>query len=94
MSETIESARQSVRDFVMESASTKGVLTVTDEESLVENGVMDSLEFFRLVGFLEDNLEIVVADKDVQLENFQSLAAILRYVESKLDVKVLVPQEA
>jgi acyl carrier protein len=90
MSETIESARQSVRDFVMESAQTKGVLTVTDEESLVENGVMDSLEFFRLVGFLEDNLEIVVADKDVQLENFQSVAAILRYVESKLNVTVLV----
>jgi acyl carrier protein len=90
MSETIESARQSVRDFVMESAQTKGVLAVSDEESLVENGVMDSLEFFRLVGFLEDNLEIVVADKDVQLENFQSIAAILRYVESKLDVKVLV----
>jgi methoxymalonate biosynthesis acyl carrier protein len=90
MSETIESARQSVRDFVMESAQTKGVLTVSDEESLVENGVMDSLEFFRLVGFLEDNLEIVVADKDVQLENFQSIAAILRYVESKLEVKVLV----
>jgi acyl carrier protein len=90
MSETIESARQSLRDFVMESAQTKGVLAVSDEESLVENGVMDSLEFFRLVGFLEDNLEIVVADKDVQLENFQSIAAILRYVESKLDVAVPV----
>ena len=90
MSETIESARQSVRDFVMESAQTKGVLTVTDEESLVENGVMDSLEFFRLVGFLEDNLEILVDDKDVQLENFQSIAAILRYVASKLNVSVLV----
>ena len=90
MSETIESARKSVRDFVMESAQTKGVLTVTDDESLVENGVMDSLEFFRLVGFLEDNLEILVDDKDVQLENFQSIAAILRYVESKLNVSVLV----
>jgi methoxymalonate biosynthesis acyl carrier protein len=90
MSDTIDSARQSVRDFVMESAQTKGVLTVTDEESLVENGVMDSLEFFRLVGFLEDNLEIVVEDKDVQLENFQSVAAILRYVESKVEAKVLV----
>ena len=90
MSDTIESARQQVREFVMESASTKGVLTVTDEESLVENGVMDSLEFFRLVGFLEDNLEIIVDDKDVQLENFQSIAAILRYVGSKLEVPVLV----
>lgn len=88
MSETIESASQSVREFVMESAQTKGVVSVTDEESLVENGVMDSLEFFRLVGFLEDNLEIVVEDKDVQLENFQSIAAILRYVGSKLDSRV------
>ena len=87
MSLTIEAARQSVREFVMESAQTKGIVSVTDEESLVENGVMDSLEFFRLVGFLEENLSIIVDDKDVQLENFQSIAAILRYVGSKLDVK-------
>jgi acyl carrier protein len=85
---TMQSARQQVRDFIEESAQSKGVVTVTDEESLVANGVMDSLEFFRLVGFLEENLSILVDDKDVQLENFQSLAAILRYVESKLEVNM------
>lgn len=83
---TFESAESQVRDFIAESAQTKGVLSVTDDESLVANGVMDSLEFFRLVGFLEENLSILVDDKDVQLENFQSLAAILRYTKSKLEV--------
>jgi acyl carrier protein len=85
---TIESARLQIRDFIAESAQTKGVLTVTDDESLVANGVMDSLEFFRLVGFVEENLGFVVDDKDVQLENFQSIAAILRYVESKIEVNL------
>lgn len=85
---TMESAQQQVRDFIAESAQTKGILSVTDEESLVTNGVMDSLEFFRLVGFLEENLSILVDDKDVQLENFQSLAAILRYVSSKLEANL------
>jgi acyl carrier protein len=83
---TFESAESQVRDFIAESAQTKGVLSVLDDESLVANGVMDSLEFFRLVGFLEENLSILVDDKDVQLENFQSLAAILRYTKSKLEV--------
>jgi acyl carrier protein len=84
MSEQVGSVRQSIRDFVMEAAQNKKVLSVTDEESLVANGVMDSLEFFRLIGFLEDNLSITVEDREVKLENFQSIDAIANYVERKL----------
>jgi acyl carrier protein len=84
MSEQMDSIRQQIRDFVMESAQTKNVPSVTDEESLVANGVMDSLEFFRLVGFLEDNLSITVEDREVKVENFQSIDAIVSYIERKL----------
>lgn len=84
MSEQMDSIRQQIREFVMESAQTKNVLSVTDQESLVANGVMDSLEFFRLVGFLEDNLSITVEDREVLVENFESIDAILRYIEKKL----------
>jgi len=84
MSEQMDSVRQSIRDFVMEAAQNKKVLSVTDEESLVANGVMDSLEFFRLVGFLEDNLSIIVEDREVKVENFQSIDAIVSYVARKL----------
>jgi acyl carrier protein len=85
MSESSNSVRDIIRSFVMESAQTKGVTSVTDNESLVKNQVMDSLEFFRLVAFLEENLSVVVEDKDVLVENFESIDAIDRYVVSKLE---------
>jgi len=95
MSEQMDSIRQQIRDFIMESAQTKNVLSVTDEESLVANGVMDSLEFFRLVGFLEDNLSITVEDREILVENFQSIDAIVGYVERKLaPAPVMEPQVA
>jgi acyl carrier protein len=93
MSEQMDSIRQSIRDFIMESAQTKNVLSVTDEQSLVANGVMDSLEFFRLVGFLEDSLSITVEDREVQVENFESIDAIVRYVERKFAPAPVMEQQ-
>jgi acyl carrier protein len=85
MSNSSESVRNAIRSFMMESAQTKGITTsFTDSESLVKNQVMDSLDFFRLVAFLEDSLSVVVQDRDILVENFESIDAIDRYVVSRL----------
>ncbi|HEV3279281.1 MAG TPA: acyl carrier protein [Terriglobia bacterium] len=85
MSTSSESVREIIRGFVMESAQTKGITSVTDDESLVKNQVMDSLEFFRLVAFLEDSFSVVVQDKEILVENFETIDAIDRYLVSKLE---------
>jgi acyl carrier protein len=80
----MEEIRDKVREFVLDAAERKGLNTVTDEESLTENGVVDSLGIFRLVSFLEDNFGVRIGDEEIVSENFRSVIAIESFVAGKL----------
>jgi acyl carrier protein len=56
---------------------------LTPNYELIDNGVLDSLGIFRMVGFLEDDFGFEVADDDLVPENFATLAAIAALVETK-----------
>ncbi len=73
-----------IREFVLDAAQRKGLDSVTDEESLTENGVIDSLAIFRLVSFLEDTFGIRIGDDEIVNENFRSVNAIESFVTDKL----------
>jgi acyl carrier protein len=45
--------------------------------------VLDSLGILQLVLFIEEQFGIKVPDEDVLFENFQTVAAITRYLEAK-----------
>ena len=74
---------QEVRAFVLEHFPLARHKHVSDTDSLVESGIVDSLGVLEIVTFLEARFGIVVADVDVVSENFLSIAAIANYVESK-----------
>ena len=38
--------------------------SLTDDQSFLENGIIDSTGVLELVGFLEQRFEIVIADRD------------------------------
>jgi acyl carrier protein len=80
----MEEIKDKVREFVLDAAQRKGLDNVTDEESLTENGVIDSLGIFRLVSFLEDNFGIRIADEEIVNDNFRSVVAIESFVADKL----------
>ena len=86
MQET-QSTKDQIRQWVQETAERKGLGTVTDEESLTENGVIDSLAIFRLVSFLEDTFGVRIADEEIINDNFKSVDDIDRMVQSKLGSK-------
>ncbi len=83
----MDDIKSQVREFVLEAAQRKGVGDVSDEESLTENGVIDSLAIFRLVSFLEDNFGIRIADEEIVNENFQSVNTIENFIAAKLKTK-------
>jgi acyl carrier protein len=56
---------------------------LTPDYGLIDNGVLDSLGIFRMVGFLEDDFGVEVEDDDLVPENFATLAAICALVETK-----------
>jgi acyl carrier protein len=54
------------------------------DESLISNGVIDSLGILRLIAFLEEEFKISVEDAEVIPENFETINAMRELVESKL----------
>ncbi len=53
------------------------------DEDLLEQRIIDSLGIMKLVSFLEQSFEIEVSDDDIVPENFQTITAILRYIDQK-----------
>lgn len=56
------------------------LLAGNDEKSFLENGILDSLGFVKLVLFLEDTYRLTIDRKDLAPANFDGLGKIVRYV--------------
>ena len=78
------STKDRIREFVQRSAQERGVSTVGDGESLIQNGVVDSLGIFKLVAFLEETFSIRIPDEEIVFENLESVDRIEKFVNAKL----------
>ncbi|MGH9494304.1 MAG: acyl carrier protein [Candidatus Sulfotelmatobacter sp.] len=73
-----------VREYVLEEfAKAKGIDSITDDESLTKNGVIDSMGIFRLVAFLEETFGVRVGDEEITHDNLESVDAIEKLVLAK-----------
>ena len=57
---------------------------LSDSESLLDAGLIDSTGILELVAFLETEFEIHMADAEIVPANLDSIKAIVGYVEGKL----------
>ena len=58
-------------------------IRLEEERSLLDSGVIDSLGILDLVAFMEETFDMEATDEDLVPENFDSVSALVRYVESK-----------
>lgn len=56
----------------------------SDEDSLLEQGIIDSTGVLELVAFLSETFEIQVSDDELVADNFDSVHKLSAYVRSKL----------
>jgi acyl carrier protein len=56
---------------------------LSDKDSLLEAGMIDSTGILELVTFLERGFGIAVADAEIMPENLDSIGAIVTYVAGK-----------
>ncbi len=76
--------REGLEKFlVTEIAADIGKRSLTPDEDLLEQRIIDSLGILRLVSYLEESQKIKILDGDIVPENFQSLNSIIRFVEEK-----------
>jgi acyl carrier protein len=76
------SINQEVRAF-LENELGRPIQTVSDQESLLEAGVIDSLGVVSLVSFIERQYGIRVDEEELMPENFDSVDAIVGFIAGK-----------
>ena len=54
-----------------------------DDDSFLENGIIDSTGVLELVLFLEENFNFKVQDEEITPENLDSFNNLIRYITSK-----------
>ena len=55
--------------------------TIGPRDSLIRRGVLDSMAVLELVSWLEEETGLRISDRDVQLEHFDTVEAMLGLVE-------------
>ena len=81
--------RERIVDFICEEIlfnDRARALDLTDP-LIGSEGIVDSFGLNQLIVFVEDDLGVKVDDLDIAPENFETLAALLSFVESKRESK-------
>ena len=58
---------------------------VGNDESLLNNGLIDSLGILEVVAFIEKAFGITVSDEDLLPENFGSIGSLSNFVQQKMN---------
>ncbi len=76
--------RSKLRDFIVDTfLFGDGAEELSDEDSLLERGVIDSTGVLEVTAFLEDDLGVKVGDEDLVPDNFDSIAKLTAFVMTK-----------
>jgi acyl carrier protein len=61
----------------------ENIESLSPDDDLIMQGIIDSLGIMKLVGYLEDNFKIIISDDDLVPENFQTIANLEKLIEMK-----------
>jgi acyl carrier protein len=85
---SVDFIKQQIVEFIGANFLYDGaMLDLGDDDSLVENGIVDQTGIIELVLFVEDTYNFQVPDPDLTPENFDTISDIARYVSQRLRVR-------
>lgn len=70
------------RELVQDAA----LLPLSDDTSLLDSGILDSLSLLQLVVFIEERFGITVGDTELLPQNFASVQTICAYLRARQPV--------
>src|SRR6267143_357230 len=80
---TIGSIEQKIHSFLLEKFPLARKTGIERDTALLEKGILDSLGILDVVGFLENEFSIMIADEELVPENFQSLSTLSSFARRK-----------
>jgi len=82
--ETIADIKNKIRQYVIETTYASPDQVKGDSLIFVE-GIFDSMGFVMLINFIEETFHFKAKDSELLEDNFESIDAMARFVESKLN---------
>jgi acyl carrier protein len=74
-----------IRKFIFATFPLARKQDIKSDDGLLESGVIDSLGVLEIVTFLEHEFQIILTDDELLPENFQSIASLTAFVNSKIN---------
>lgn len=75
---------EKVRGFILENFYVSDPAELTDDASLIDTGIVDSMGMLDIILFLETELGIAIEDLDTTPQNLETIRRIAAFVERKL----------
>ena len=85
----MSSMETTVRRFIQENFLFGREPDFSDDASFLEQGIIDSTGVLELVGFLESQYQIHVADEELVPENLDSVRNLVGFIERKTEGAVV-----
>jgi acyl carrier protein len=79
-----DAAQSTIREFIFDKFPAARGREMSDEDSLLEQGTVDSLGVLEIVGFLEKQFGFTLSDDEMVADHFDSIASMARFVRQKL----------
>ena len=80
-----EEVRDKVRDFILENyLFTTDTSALGVDDSLLDNGVVDSSGMMEIIFFIEEKLGVAMRDDEMTPNNLDSVNKIAKFVQGKL----------
>ena len=76
--------KEAIKQYIIENIIREKV-EIDLNISLPEEGIIDSLGFLKLISFLEKQYDISIDLGEIDIENFDTIIKIAKFVVNKLD---------
>ncbi|PHS07370.1 MAG: acyl carrier protein [Blastopirellula sp.] len=78
-----------IRDFIFSQFPIATQQNISDDTSLIDQGIIDSMGVLEIVTFIEEKYTIILDDDEMLGDNFHSIDALSKFVHSKLNSSVV-----
>lgn len=76
-------SKERVRNFITSNFYVADPTALSDDASLLDQGIIDSTGVLEIIGFLEDSFEMTVEDVEMVPDNLDSINRIAAFIERK-----------
>ncbi len=75
-----------IRAYILDELLLPGAIdTIDDDDDLLTQGILSSMQFVRLISYLEKSNSISIPAEDLIFENFQTLNLINSYLATRIN---------